>query len=109
MFELLGLAALIGAIVSDSSNGGGAPRQTVLGDLIKAGKNLDTPDFWLDKKGLPTRVESKGVLGIRVVRTDVIIESYLFYMLEYLYNEGLWRGRPVSAENLLHASVSLPA
>jgi hypothetical protein len=65
-----------------------------LGDLIDVGRDLQDSDFWLTSKGRPSRTAS--TFGIKVRRTDVLVPQYLYYVLEYLADQGQWTNRKVT-------------
>jgi len=65
-----------------------------LGDLIEVGRDLADPDFWLDSKGRSSRKPS--TFGIKVVRKDVLVPNYLYYVFEYLADQGQWTNRKVT-------------
>lgn len=66
----------------------------LLSDCIKAKQNFVDADFWIipkgDKKGFVTLEFHKSLLGIKVKRLDILDPSYLYYLMQYHYNKGLW-------------------
>lgn len=67
-----------------------------IGDLCEFKTDFPDADFWLIKKGkkndvgTPTKVFSPDNIGVKVIRTDLLLPSYLFYVFQHLKNEGVF-------------------
>lgn len=65
-----------------------------LGDVCIISTNFGDADFWLQRKGsvdtvgTPTKVFNPENIGIKVVRTDILIPEFLYYMLTYYQSIG---------------------
>ena len=65
-----------------------------LKDLCEFGTNFPDADFWITKKGnsktigRPTKEFNPNNIGVKVVRTDILLPDYLYYVFEYLANQG---------------------
>lgn len=106
---LLGLAvpaALLaaGLVSRGSAATAGGDERMNLGDLVDVGPTLAEVDFWLDSHGRPNR--QRGVLGVKVLRKDVLLPEYLYYVMEYLADRGQWTGRRVTAAAVRAIPVS---
>ena len=70
-----------------------------LGDLIEIKLKNENADFWLtrrgsiEKLGKPTRDYNPESFGITVRddAKDILDPSYLYYMMEHLWSQGLWQ------------------
>lgn len=77
-----------------------------LGDFVVTGTNMPDADFWLVRRGSeqsvggPTRDFNPEHIGIRVTAKHRIDSGYLYYVMQYLYNQGYWRDRNHGTLNL---------
>jgi choline kinase len=61
-----------------------------LEDLCEIKTNFPEADFWLDRKGSidtvgkPIKEFSSERIGIKVIKTDVLLPDYLYYVMEYI-------------------------
>ena len=68
-----------------------------LGDLISIKIDDPNADLWvirrgsIDRVGKPQRTYSKEAFGVTVTRPDLLMPEYLYYMLEHLWLQGLWK------------------
>jgi hypothetical protein len=66
-----------------------------LKDLCEFKTNFPEADFWLNKKGTsktvgsPTKEFSPENIGVKVIRTDILLPDYLFYVFQDLVNRGV--------------------
>jgi len=80
--------------------------QVMLGLVAEIKTNMPDADFWLVRKGsestigTPTRTFNKGHIGIRVTRQDLLVPSYLFYVMQFLQQQGYWKYRNTGILNL---------
>jgi hypothetical protein len=67
-----------------------------LKDLCEFQTNFPDADFWITRKGnsktvgTPTKEFKPDNIGVKVVRTDILLPDYLFYVFQYLANEGVF-------------------
>ena len=68
-------------------------------------------DFWIIRRGnanqvgRPTREYSTEHIGISVTRPDLVIPNYLFYVFEFLANQGSFEQMAQGTTNLKTISV----
>ncbi len=68
-----------------------------LGDLITVKLKDEDADFWvvrrgsLETVGKPVREYNPEHYGIKVTRTDLMLPDYLFYMLQYIHMQGVFK------------------
>lgn len=83
-----------------------------LKDLCSVGTNKEDADFWLQRNGSDrtigqvTKEFSKDNIGIKVVRTDIVLPHYLYYALQHVHNTGHWAQFANGVTNLQHLRVS---
>lgn len=81
-----------------------------LGELCEIKKNFPEADFWLSIDGKPRKdYYHQGLIGIKVVKTDTLVPDYLFYVMEYVYRQGLWNKIDLTVENVQTKVVFSPA
>jgi len=62
--------------------------------IVDFSVNNPEADFWLIRKGdettvgTPTREFSPEHIGVTVTRPDLVIPDYLYYVFQYLVNQG---------------------
>lgn len=62
----------------------------ILSDLCEIKTNFENADFWINRlTGKPTKEFNENYIGIKVTQTDVLVPNYLFYVMEYFYNQGV--------------------
>jgi hypothetical protein len=67
-----------------------------IGDLCEFKTNFPDADFWLVKKGsrseigMPVKTFSPENIGVKVIRTDVLLPQYLYYVFMNLKNQGVF-------------------
>jgi restriction endonuclease S subunit len=65
-----------------------------LKDLCKFKTNFPEADFWITRKGdinsvgKPTKEFDPEKIGVKVVRTDLLLPDYLYYVFEFLVMNG---------------------
>jgi hypothetical protein len=65
-----------------------------LKDLCDVKTNFPDADFWITRKGdvdsvgKPTKEFDPEKIGIKVVRTDLLLPDYLYYVFEFLVMNG---------------------
>jgi hypothetical protein len=65
-----------------------------LSDLCEIKTNFGDADFWLQRKGsvdtvgTPTKEFNPENIGIKVIRTDILVPDYLYYILVYYQSIG---------------------
>lgn len=93
----LGAIGLAGAIGATARRG--SPNTVTLGELATVKIGLRDADFWLERRGTPEKVGKptkqwgKERIGIRLTEAgrQVLLPTYLFYLLAYLHQQGVWR------------------
>jgi len=67
-----------------------------IGDLCEFKTNFPDADFWLVKKGSrneigkPVKTFSPENIGVKVIRTDVLLPEYLYYVFMNIQNQGVF-------------------
>ena len=65
-----------------------------LSDICEIKTNFGDADFWLQRKGsvdtvgTPTKEFNPENIGIKVIRTDILVPDYLYYILVYYQSIG---------------------
>jgi hypothetical protein len=65
-----------------------------LSDVCEIRTNFSDADFWLQRKGgdntvgTPTKEFNPENIGIKVIRTDILLPEYLYYVLVYYQSIG---------------------
>jgi restriction endonuclease S subunit len=65
-----------------------------LKDLCEFRTNFPDADFWITRKGninsvgKPTKEFDPEKIGVKVVRTDLLLPDYLYYVFEFLVMNG---------------------
>ena len=83
-----------------------------LGDLIKARVGEQEADFWIvrrgseDQVGRPTKTFNPQHIGIKVIATDSLDPNYLYYFLEYLWSQGIFKKIATGSLRLVNIKVS---
>jgi hypothetical protein len=68
-----------------------------LGDLCEVKTNFEDADFWIVRRGTenavgtPTREFNPQHIGIRIVRPDVLVPTYAFYLIQFLHQRGTFK------------------
>lgn len=79
-----------------------------LDDLCEIKTNFPEADFWLVRKGTdetvgtPVKEYSPEHIGIKVVKTDILLPQYLFYVMKNIHNQRYWVSRTVGTLRLVH-------
>jgi len=66
-------------------------------DLIQIKLNDADADFWVTRRGAvsevgkPSKTYSKEAYGIKVLKTDILLPQYLYYVVEHLNASGKFR------------------
>jgi restriction endonuclease S subunit len=83
-----------------------------LGDICEFKTNFEDADFWLVRKGdemmigKPTKKFSPDNIGVKVIKTDLVLPDFLYYYFEYLKSSGFFL-RVAKGETLLkHISIA---
>ena len=65
----------------------------LLSDVCSIKVNFPTADFWLirvgsaDKVGLPVKSFHEERIGIKVLKTEILLPDYLFYVFMHLHSQ----------------------
>lgn len=82
-----------------------------LGDLCDIAIGKEDADFWLVRRhdiehvGEATKEYNPQHIGIKVVRTDVLLPDYLYYAMQYLHMQGYWRKHAKGMLKLVNIGV----
>lgn len=77
-----------------------------LSQLAQIGTNFGDADFWLVRRGSessvgrPVKEFKPEHIGIKVTALDRLDPNYLYYVMQYLYQQGVWRDRAHGTLNL---------
>ena len=82
----------------------------VLSDLCEIKKNFIDADFWIKKNekdslDVVTKQYNEEYIGIKVVRTDLILPDFLYYVMVYYQNKGIFRNLINSNDDILESSI----
>jgi hypothetical protein len=67
-----------------------------IGELCEFKTNFPDADFWLVSKGtrtevgVPVKTFKPEYIGVKVVRTDILLPQYLYYVFMNLQNQGVF-------------------
>lgn len=84
----------------------------LLGQLCEIKTNFSDADFWLirshDKQtvGKPIKEYKPGAIGIKVLRTDLLFDKFLFYYMLNMWQKGYWQMHCNGSLKLQHIKVS---
>jgi len=82
-----------------------------LSDLCEIRTNFGDVDFWLQRKGsndtvgTPTKEFNPENIGIKVIRTDILVPDYLYYVLMYHQRAGYFSNISKGTLNLKNIRV----
>ena len=82
-----------------------------LKDLCEVKMNMSDADFWItrrgDKKsvGKPTKDFNSENIGIKVTSTEIMNADYLFYMMMYMHNLGVWQEKSNGTLSLVNIKI----
>ena len=82
-----------------------------LKDLCELKTDFPEADFWITRKGdidsvgKPTKEFDPEKIGVKVVKTDLLLPDYLYYVFEYLVMNGAFASMAQGVTNLKHISV----
>lgn len=74
--------------------------------------NFPDAHFWLVRRGSvercgePVKIFNPEHIGIRVVRTDVLLPDYLYYVLLYVHQTGYWQNLATGTLRLVNIRVA---
>ena len=83
-----------------------------LSDVALVKTNYQGAHFWLTRRGSvdicgkPTRTFNSEHIGIKVVKTDILLPDYLYYALVHIHQTGYWQGLTKGTLRLVHIRVS---
>lgn len=85
---------------------------TKLGDLIDLHVNYPEADFWIERRGSaetvgkPSRSFLEHGIGIKVRDTETLLPGYLYYVMEHLWMQGVWKKKAKGTTNLVNIRTS---
>lgn len=66
-------------------------------EVCTAKTNFAEADFWIvasgNDMGTPIKVFAPQHIGIKVVRTDVLVPKFLYFLMEYQQTRGIYAGQ----------------
>lgn len=83
-----------------------------LSDVATIKTNFPDADFWLVRRGSlktcgePTKIFNPEHIGVKVVRTDILLSDYLYYCLMNLHRSKVWEARVTGSLSLVNIRVS---
>ncbi|MDQ1228423.1 hypothetical protein QE443_004684 [Pantoea ananatis] len=83
-----------------------------LSDLATIRTNFSEADFWLVRRGSlkicgqPVRQFNPEHIGVKVIRTDILLPDYLFYCMHHLHSTGRWEPLTTGTLSLVNIRVS---
>lgn len=83
-----------------------------LSDIATVQTNFPEADFWIKRRGslktvgTPTRQFYSEDIGIKVIRTDILIPEYLILCMDNMKNNGVWEQVATGSLSLVNIKVS---
>lgn len=83
-----------------------------LGDVATIKTNFPDADFWLVRRGSlkscgsPSREFNPEHIGIKVIRTDILLPDYLYYCMMWLHQSKVWEARATGSLSLVNITIS---
>ncbi|MEN4600785.1 hypothetical protein ABEG75_22805 [Pantoea agglomerans] len=83
-----------------------------LSDLATIRTNFPEADFWMVRRGSlktcgqPVREYNSEHIGVKVVRTDILLPDYLYYCMSHLHSSGVWEPLTNGSLSLVNIRVS---
>lgn len=83
-----------------------------LSELTIIKTNFPEADFWIVRRGSlktcgePTKTFNPEHIGIKVVRTDILLPDYLYYCMMHLHRSKVWEFRATGTLNLVNIKIS---
>jgi len=83
-----------------------------LSDLATIRTNFPDADFWLVRRGSlktcgqPVRDFNPAHIGVKVVRTDLLLPDYLYYCMQHLHTSKVWEPMATGTLSLVNIGIS---
>ncbi|TDN48056.1 hypothetical protein [Scandinavium goeteborgense] len=83
-----------------------------LQDVATVATNFPDADFWIVRRGSvntvgePSWTFNPEHIGVKVVRTDLILSRYLYYCFMHLHSAGKWKPLATGSLELVNIRVS---
>lgn len=83
-----------------------------IGDVCEFKTNFPEADFWLQRKGdeknvgKPTKEYNPENIGVKVIATELVVPSFLFYYFQYLHSNGIFVNMAHGTLNLKNIRIS---
>jgi len=83
-----------------------------LSDLATIRTNFPDADFWLVRRGSlktcgqPVRDFNPEHIGVKVVRTDLLLPDYLYYCMQHLHTSKVWEPMATGTLSLVNIGIS---
>ena len=87
--------------------------QIFLEDVCTIKTNFPEADFWMIRKGSanvvgkPVREFSPENIGIKVLRTDLLLPTFLFYAIENMVNQGVFAREATGSLRLVNIRTEM--
>tara|TARA_R110001599_G_scaffold100770_1_gene258085 strand:+ start:308 stop:589 length:282 start_codon:yes stop_codon:yes gene_type:complete len=81
-------------------------------ELTTIKTNFENADFWLVRRGsiesvgTPVKSFSQYHIGIKVVRTDILLPNYLYYAMKHVHTTGYWKPLANGTLKLVHITTT---
>jgi hypothetical protein len=82
-----------------------------LSELCEIKTGFPDADFWIVRRGsleavgTPTREYGPEKIGVKVIRTDILVPNYLFYMIQYLHSRDVFKQMAKGALRLVNITT----
>lgn len=83
-----------------------------LSDVATVKTNFPDADFWLVRRGslksvgLPSYDFNPESIGVRVIKSELVMSRYLYYCFLHLHQSGVWQPLATGSLELVNIMVS---
>ena len=83
-----------------------------LSDVATIRTDFPDADFWLvrrgtlDRCGEPQHEFNPEHIGVKVERTDLLLPTFLFYLMMHVHQQGFWKARATGTTNLVNIQTA---
>ena len=84
----------------------------LLSDVCTIKTQFEDADFWVIRRGslktvgMPVREYNPEHIGIKVVKTEILIPDYLYYCMVYMHGQKLWEMQATGTLSLVNIRVT---
>lgn len=81
-------------------------------DVAKVSTNNPSADFWIVRRGAKTKVGQPTYefnpehIGIKILRSDIVLPRYLYYCLMHVHSTGHWEKMATGTLELVNITTS---